>query len=269
MNLISFHPFRTIGIPGVTYIKPEHIFREIDRIKEADYILFPEKWQLPILVHGLKKNIFPSYESIVLGHNKIDMTRALQTVCPEHVPYTEIHGNTESKRKEILSTFPLPFVLKESRNSMGNGVYFIQTEEEFLQISQGKEDLYVQEYLENDRELRICVVGNQIISSYWKIAENHQFHHNVSKGANVSFDAVPKVAEEFVLDVAAQLNINYAGFDILLMEGKPFVLEFNTLFGNQGLRMNNKRVEDYIYEHLIFEYHHPHPSAPLNNRGIS
>ena len=52
---ITFDPFRTLGIPNVTYIKPENMFKEIDKVKGANYILFPEYWQVNSLVYGLKK----------------------------------------------------------------------------------------------------------------------------------------------------------------------------------------------------------------------
>ena len=35
--------------------------------------------------------------------------------------------------------------------------------------------------------------------------------------------------------LARELEVDHAGFDIALVEGYPYVLEFNRLFGNQGL----------------------------------
>ncbi|MFS8541302.1 MAG: hypothetical protein LOD89_04345, partial [Tissierellales bacterium] len=78
MRFVTFNPFRTLGIPNVTYIKPENMFKEVERIKEADFILFPEYWQVNALVYGLKKNIFPSISTYHLGHNKVETTRVLQ-----------------------------------------------------------------------------------------------------------------------------------------------------------------------------------------------
>lgn len=269
MEFVTFHPYRTIGIPNVKYIKPEHTFREIDSIKNANLIFFPEKWQLPVLTHALKKTIFPNYDTIVLGHNKVDMTRALQTVCPESFPYTEIRGNTVDNQREILETFPFPFVAKNPRNSMGQGVFLIHSEHDFYAYCEQADILYIQEYLPSDREIRVVVIGEDIYSSYWKIAENNQFYHNISKGGQISYHHVPIEVLDLVKRVSSELNINHAGFDVLLIDGKPFILEFNVLFGNQGLTMAGKRVEEAIFEYVLNTYFHPKPRTPVGGKRIS
>jgi len=86
------------------------MFKELETIRQADIVLFPETWQAPALVYGLKKKIFPSIESLQLGFSKVEMTRALWTVAPEHVPYTEILASTPSNIEKVLETFPFPFV---------------------------------------------------------------------------------------------------------------------------------------------------------------
>ncbi len=58
MRFITFNPLRTIGIPDLHYIKPELMFRQKEEILQADWVLFPEYWQVNSLVYGLKKNLF-------------------------------------------------------------------------------------------------------------------------------------------------------------------------------------------------------------------
>jgi len=45
----------------------------------------------------------------------------------------------------------------------------------------------------------------------------------------------PEVATSLALRLARELGVDHAGFDIALVEGYPYVLEFNRLFGNRGL----------------------------------
>ncbi|MCT2536321.1 RimK family alpha-L-glutamate ligase [Aquibacillus koreensis] len=271
MKIVTFNPLRTIGIPGIKYIKPEHSFREVAALKEADVILFPENWQTTFLAYGLKKPIFPSIESIQLGYSKIEMTRALWTVCPENVPYTEILANTESNRKTILETFPFPFVTKEPRNSMGKGVYLIESEEDFQEYCNKTDVLYVQEYLPNDnRDLRVCIVGEEVVSAYWRIADEGSFLHNVAQGGSLCFDFIPEDITDLILDIAKTLNINHAGFDVIFSNGKPYIIEFNVLFGNQGLREQGIIIEQKIYEYLLSTIRPTFPTTPLTPlKGIS
>ncbi|HZG88199.1 hypothetical protein [Paenibacillus sp.] len=265
-RFISFNAYRTIGIPDVCYIKPSRMFQEIDAIQRADAVLFPETWQVPSLVYGLKKPIFPSIETMQLGFSKIEMTRALWTVAPQHVPYTEIWSNTEENRRRILETFGFPFVAKEARNSMGRGVFLIRDEADFRRYADASDALYVQEYLPNEgKDLRICVVGDDVFAAYWRIGAEGEFLHNVARGGGVCFDFVPQEACELVLRVARQLNINHAGFDVLVSGGSYYILEFNVLFGNQGLISEGLSVENAITEYLERQFT-PFPHAP-NSRG--
>ncbi|WP_054669779.1 hypothetical protein [Calditerricola satsumensis] len=116
-NWITFNALRTLCIPGVRYIKPEHFLRHREEIRAASWILFPEHWQVNVLVYAWKKRIFPSAATLHLGHSKVEMTRAFWAVCPEHVPYTEILANTETNVRAVLDTFPFPFIAKEVRSS--------------------------------------------------------------------------------------------------------------------------------------------------------
>lgn len=263
MKLVTFNPLRTIGIPNINYIKPDLMFKEFDKIKDADFILFPENWQVNSLVYGLKKKIFPSIESIQLGFNKIEMTRVLWSVAPKYVPYTEILGHNKENIQKVLNTFPFPFVAKESRNSMGKGVFLIENEDQFYDYAQKNDVFYVQEYVECDRDLRVCIIGDEIVTAYWRIASNGEFHHNVARGGHISFDNIPDEALNIALTVARTLNINHAGFDILVSNGKYYILEFNILFGNQGVMESGVRPEQKIYEYLLSQYTPTFPTTPV------
>ncbi|WP_078554896.1 ATP-grasp domain-containing protein [Bacillus alkalicellulosilyticus] len=250
MNIVTFNPFRTIGMPNIKYVKPEHMFEEREKIAEADICLFPENWQVNALVYGMKKNIFPSIQSVQLGFNKIEVTRALWSVCPEHVPKTEILGRNDANINKVLATFPYPFVAKEIRSSMGKGVFLIENQQQFYEYAENNPYFYVQEYLPIDKDIRICFVGDKVISSYWRINERNTFRNNVAQGARISFDDVPQEAITLVEKTAKALGINHAGFDVVIAGGKPYFLEFNILFGNQGFQQQGISVEKIIYSYL-------------------
>ncbi|WP_102348124.1 ATP-grasp domain-containing protein [Bacillus sp. Marseille-P3661] len=263
MKMVSFNAFRTMGIPGVHYIKPANMYKELEIIRQADIVLFPETWQVQALVYGLKKRIFPSIETLQVGFSKVEMTRALWTVAPENVPYTEILANSPNNVEYVLETFPFPFVAKEVRNSMGKGVFLIKGEKEFREYAEHNDVLYVQEYLENDgKDLRICVVGDQIFASYWRVGLEGEFLHNVAQGGDLCFDFIPQDACELVLKIAKDLNINHAGFDVMVSGGKFYILEFNVLFGNQGINSMGLSVENAIYNYLLNEFVPPFPTSP-------
>ncbi|AZR74172.1 alpha-L-glutamate ligase [Anoxybacter fermentans] len=268
MRLVSFNPYRSIGVPGVRYIKPEMVFKHREEIAEADWILFPEYWQVNFLVYGLKKRIFPNINTYHLGHDKVEMTRAFWAVCPENTPYTQILASTDANIEQVLDEFTFPFVTKEVRNSMGRGVFLIENKKDFLEYAQKNSILYVQEYLPIDRDLRIVYLGDKVITAYWRIGAEGQFHNNVSRGGSISFDDIPEEAIRLVEKVARKLGINHAGFDVAEVDGHYYFLEFNHMFGNQALLEKKIPVGRLIYEYLQSQSIPPRePDKPLIPRA--
>lgn len=251
MRLITFNPYRSLEIDKAVYIKAETFFSHLPAIAEADWLLFPEYWQVNTLLYGLKKRIFPSPASYHLGHDKVEMTRAFWTVCPQHVPFTLIRGAGATALEEILDTMLMPFVAKEIRNSMGRGVHLINTRSELLQYAERNEVLYVQELLPIRRDLRVVWIGDEVVTAYWRQAPEGGFQNNVAQGGEIHFDNVPQAALELVERTARQLGIDHAGFDLAEVDGYFYFLEFNTFFGNQALTGQNIKLGPRILHYLF------------------
>ncbi|GAA0344690.1 hypothetical protein GCM10008967_38860 [Bacillus carboniphilus] len=251
MKFVTFNPYRTIGIQDVTYIKPENMYRELDTVLEADVVLFPEYWQVNTLVYGLKKRIFPSIETYQIGHTKVEQTRVFQGIFPEHVPYTLIKGSAADIDRDIFDEMPVPFIAKEIRNSMGQGVHLIHDKQDFLQYAVNNDVWYVQEYLPIMKDLRIVWVGNKVIEAYWRVNQGHDFLTNVSQGGIISYENIPMEAIQLVEKAATTLNIDHAGFDIAQVGEKLYFFEINVMFGNQGIR--DRQYTDAILEYLLGE----------------
>jgi len=262
MRLITFDALRCLDIPDTRYIKPELMFRHKEELLEADWVLFPEYWQVNSLVYGLKKRIFPSLGSYHLGHDKIEMTRAFWALCPEHMPHTVILPATPAASEQVQSDFDYPFVAKEVRNSMGRGVHLIESRADFEAYCRRNDILYIQEYLPITRDLRIVFVGEQVIGAYWRCGRPGEFCNNVARGGWIDYQDIPREALTLVARVADALNINHAGFDVAVIGDRCFVLEFNTLFGAEGLKQRGISVGKYVWEYL--HKHTPQPTEPPN-----
>jgi ribosomal protein S6--L-glutamate ligase len=266
MQLVSFDIFRTLGLPNTCYLKPENFFAHKAELRAADWVLFPEYWQLNALIYGLNCRVFPSQASYLIGHNKIEMTRAFMSIVPEHVPVTLIQPNNEMQREALWQRMDLPFVAKLPKASMGEGVWLIQNRQDWLDYCARSDVLYVQEYLPIDRDLRVVVVGDHVLSAYWRLQAESGFYNNVARGGSVQHGDVPEQAVALALRVARALGVDHAGFDIAMVDGHPYLLEFNRLFGNTGLGTNvqvyNEVLLDYLGKHST-----PKPRSPGLGRG--
>lgn len=263
MRLISFDPYRSMGIPEVEYIKPELFFAEQAKIEKADWVLFPEYWQVNALSYALKKRIFPSLSTYHLGHNKIEMTRAIQAVMPHNFPQTLIRPAKEEVWPEAKNSLGLPIIAKEVRSSCGRGIELLENISQYRSYINNREIVYLQEYLPLDRDLRVVIVGKEVLLSYWRINPGHLLH-NVAQGGEISFTDIPQEVVDLVLQLAHKLNIDHAGFDVGILDGHPYIWEFNVMFGNQGLLQQKVNVAEKIYQYLSsFGFDDPNLPDPL------
>lgn len=267
MKLISFDALRTLRFPSHSYVKPELFFRHKDDIQQADWVLFPEYWQINALVYGLKANIFPSLPTYLIGHNKVEMTRVFEAIVPEHMPWTLIHGNTPERADYIWETLPLPFVAKIPKSSMGEGVFLIENRADWNAYCNKTDVLYAQEYLPIDRDLRLVVIGDKVVSGYWRIQSDNGFHNNIARGGTMVSGYIPPAAIELVEKVARALGVDHAGFDVAMVGEHPFLFEFNRVFGTQGVESLIGDLTPLIVEYLSKKRNEFDPTSPNEPKG--
>jgi ribosomal protein S6--L-glutamate ligase len=155
-----------------------------------------------------------------------------------------------------------PFVAKLPKASMGEGVWLIESREDWRRYCECTDVLYAQEYLPLDRDARIVVVGDRVVTAYWRTQADQGFYNNVARGGRIDNSPVPRVMTDLALRLARELDVDHAGFDIALVEGYPYVLEFNRLFGNQGLG-KGRELQDAILAYLRQQSEPRDPDGPV------
>lgn len=250
MRLISFDVSRTLHIPGVRYIKPERMFEHLDEIQAADWLLFPSYWQVSTLLHAMHKRIFPSPATYYLGHDKVEQTRAFQAICPDNLPRTTIQASTCHGIDIAEAEVGYPMIVKEIRSARGQGVHLIERRRELETLATSQEVLYAQTLLPIDRDLRIVLIGDRILASYWRVTPAGGYRANVAQGGTIDHDDIPPSALALVQRVAARLGVDHAGFDVAMVGDHPFLFEFNRLFGTQGIADPGRTTATAILEWL-------------------
>ena len=248
MLRVSFDALRGFGL-AQHFVKPDHWLNELPLLRAADVLLYPETWQVNGLHHVLRKTIFPNLASYRLGWDKIEMTRAFQLAVPDAVPPTLILPATPAAAEQALDTLGLPLVVKEPRNSMGRGVALIESRGALMQWLANAGVLYAQQYLPNSGDVRVVWVGQQVAAAYWRRSSGG-FHNNVAQGGTIDFEGVPNAAIELVQRAAMALGVDHAGFDVMLVDGYPFLLEFNVLFGTDALNRAGIDLKPLILDYL-------------------
>lgn len=268
MKLVSFDALRTLRFPPHTYLKPELFLGHREAIESADWVLYPEFWQLNALVFGFKARIFPSLATYLIGHDKVQMTRVFEALAPAHVPQTLIRGNSPEHAERIWDALTLPFVAKLPKASMGEGVFLIETREDWLGYCARTDVLYAQEYLPVDRDLRLVVIGERVLGGYWRLQSANGFHNNVARGGTAIAGPLPPAAVTLVQDLARRLGIDHAGFDVAMVDGHPYLLEFNRLFGTQGISALLEDPTELIVSYLRSRLDEFDPRSPERDGGL-
>lgn len=98
-------------------------------------------------------------------------------------------------------------------------------------------------------DLRIVWVGDRVLGAYWRRGGDG-FRHNIARGGEADFNAVPTHAIERVGEIARRLSIDHAGFNVMVVDGHPWLLESNTPFGNEALQRQGIRVEAAMFDYL-------------------
>jgi ribosomal protein S6--L-glutamate ligase len=141
-------------------------------------------------------------------------------------------------------------VAKAIKSSRGEGVALLHNEAELFDWAANQETLYIQEKLDITRDLRVVWVAGEILDAYWRVAPEGEFLNNISQGGRVSREEIPQVALDLVRRLATQLDIDHGGFDLALVDGWPYLFEFNRLFGSQGMLVGQISFSEALLRHL-------------------
>ncbi len=213
-------------------------------IVQAKKIYFPTIFYCHAF-YAMGKEIFPSYSSYNLLGNKIRQTSLFSMLGVPHPETRFFFG--KDRMDKILSHFSLPFIGKiPEASSLGQGIFLIDSETALKDYLARVRIAYIQKYVPIDRDIRVVVIGKQVVLSYWKIAIATDFRTNVARGGKISFEEVPSEAIGLAKEVASKSGIDHAGFDICISEKGPMVFEANIHFGTEGFEAAGLSYKEVI-----------------------
>jgi ribosomal protein S6--L-glutamate ligase len=225
---------------------------DTERIRNADIIYYPTPFYADLFdVAG--KRTFPSYHTYKFVQDKIRQTALFQLLELSH-PRTRVFYGVRQKQK-IEQHFTFPMIGKIPRGSaMGKGVYLIENRSDLEAYCLIGGPAYIQEYLPIDRDIRVVIIGSQIVLAYWRVAPPDDFRSNVAVGGMVTFDRIPRGALNLALYAARCCRWDDVGIDICEYQGNYYILEANMKYGKEGFRkagIDYSMLMEYLIEHEI------------------
>ena len=182
-------------------------------------------------------------------------------------PKTSLISSVEDKDVAIegLDT-KYPVVMKTLSGSKGVGVLFVESERSYDSLVQllhnqnPNVDLLVQEYIKTDKDIRVIVLGGQIIAAMERTVIEGDFRSNVSQGGKVKHYKLTDLEKEQCILAAKAVNGVWTAVDFIpSKEPKskaPYILEVNHSPGTQGIEeASGENIVKQILKHFEEEKH--------------
>lgn len=111
--------------------------------------------------------------------------------------------------------------------------------------------IVLQKLLNIRRDMRVTVVGDEILYSFWRINPNKEWMTTATKnGSYIEFIDFPLKWKSFILDAVKKLHLDIAGLDIAFendnLDSEPYIIEISPRFSQNPPYQNpNLKYKDY------------------------
>lgn len=171
-----------------------------------------------------------SYESIIRARDKL---RTLMLLKGRGIPVPETLVTTSLDAALHFTQRWGRVVVKPIVGSLGRGVMLLDDVDiaysVYRQLLSWHQPLLIQKYYEKrgNRDLRVLVVDEEVVASYYRVAREGLFKTNLAQGARVEPAEKDPETLELAVRATEALGLFYAGVDVMEADGRLFVLEVN------------------------------------------
>jgi len=189
-------------------------------------------------LHARGARILNPYPVAATMRDKIVSTRILQAAG---VPVPETFVTSHPRRlASLLDSGPL--VLKPYRGSQGRGIHIIWDADELDDVSNDEGPVFAQRYHKPEGEdHKIYYVGGQMFGVR-RIFPAKTYAEKIG----TPFTITPEL-REMALRCSRAFGVELFGFDVVISEGRPYVVDIQSFPGFKGVPDAALRLADYIY----------------------
>lgn len=159
-------------------------------------------------------------------------------ICP--MTYPGIGYGDMAFLEEAADLLHFPMVVKEGKGSFGQQVYLVRDMEglQALVCRLGSTEILFQEYISETagRDIRLYVVGNQVIASIERVNLKGDFRANLENGASARHYTPSREETALALKASRACGTDFAGIDLLQSKRGPLICEVNSNAHFLGLR---------------------------------
>lgn len=209
-------------------------------------------------------DVYTANSSIGIGNSR-DKLRSLQVLSRHHIgiPATTFVKDRHDVLPAIERVGGAPVVIKLLEGTQGIGVILadsVKVAEAIIETLQStKQNVLLQKFVAESkgRDIRALVVGDRVVASMRRTAQDSEFRSNVHRGGRVDRVDLDDEYAETAVRAAQILGLRVAGVDMLEGADGPQVMEVNSSPGLEGIESATKldiagAVIDYIAAQVDF-----------------
>jgi glutathione synthase/RimK-type ligase-like ATP-grasp enzyme len=207
--------------------------------------------QLYLIIVELEKQsniVFPTSNEYLFWENKQYMHEEFERLNISQ-PKTQIVKNFHNVDIDSLT---FPFLIKEVHSCQSNGIFKIEKQADYLYLQPKLADnvFLIQELLNMRRDLRVTIVGNEIVHFYWRINNQKEWKPtSTGNGSSVDFVNFPFEWKEFIIAEFLKLNLATGGLDIAWqnddLSTKPIILEVSPTYQLNPVTTKEEYIKQY------------------------
>lgn len=161
------------------------------------------------------------------------------------------------------ASFSYPLLVKDEHSSGSRGVYKVNSTDELIGLCESdtfkrkNDTLVVQQLLNMHKDIRVILVGDQIVLHYWRFNPAKEWKPTSTKhGSNVDFVTFPEQWRTYLVDAFKKLDMVTGAFDVAWqnddLETEPFILEVSPSYDpNPVIDLSHTNLTYWEYKNKI------------------
>jgi ribosomal protein S6--L-glutamate ligase len=227
----------------IQIIYPEERVTPLSHVRaEHDLYILKSGTEMALSLAGaldaVGARIINPYPVAAAMRDKIVSMRVLEAAG---VPVPETYITSDSRRlASLLDAGPL--VLKPYRGSQGRGVHVIWDADELDDVSNDEGPVFAQRYYKPEGEdHKIYVIGDQMFGVK-RVFPAKTYAEKIGQ----PFTVTPEF-REIALRCGRAFGVELFGFDVIISNGQPYVVDIQGFPGFKGVPDAALRLADYLY----------------------
>lgn len=178
------------------------------------------------MLHAHKKTVIDSILCDTIVRDKCEESVLLK-INAIRQPRT-YYARKLSQWERLLKDVEYPLIIKPTDGQQGKDIYKCTSFSDVENVLLQDEKKYIaQEFLEIDGDIRVFIVGNQVLGAIKRFVVKDDFRSNASLGARTETYHLSPQESDFALRAHRAIGYDISGVDMVSVNDTPYIIEIN------------------------------------------